>query len=208
MANARRIAASALGISAGLAGIEHGVFEVLRGNVRPEGVVIASIGAPCVPERMWNACEPAMTIIPNYLATGILSIIVSVLVTGWAAGFIQRKGGGLVSILLSIALLLVGGGFFPPLIGIVGGVIALKIHSPLAWWTALGSSAGVRVLGSLWPWVLIVYLVWVFGQWIIGHYLNDWLMRNGFLIFIFVLGPLVLSVLAALAHDARRGQKR
>ena len=204
MRNARQVVASALGISAGIAGVEHGCFEVLQGNIRPEGIMIASMGAPCMPEEVWNLCEPAMTVIPSFLVTGILAIIAGLLVLVWAAGFVQRKGGSLVLILLSIGLLLFGGGLFPPLIGIIGSVVGGKIHSPLTWWRSRSCSAAVRILAWLWPWALIIYLVWVVGQWVVGYFFNDWLMRNGFLIFLLVLGPLVLSVFAALAHDAQR----
>ncbi len=44
MRKATRIVASSLGIFAGFGGPEHGVFEIMRGNVRPEGVMIASMG--------------------------------------------------------------------------------------------------------------------------------------------------------------------
>jgi hypothetical protein len=203
VANARRILASTLGAAAGIAGVEHGVFEVVQGHVPPDSIVIASMGPPCVPEEVWNACEPAMTLIPSFLISGLLSIIIGVLVTVWAAAFVQKRHGGLILILLSIALLLVGGGFFPPLIGIVAGIVGAKIHSRLDWWRARGSMPGVRVLAGLWPWVLVAFIVWVFGQWIIGYFFNDWLMENGYLILIFVIGPLVLSPFAALAHDAQ-----
>lgn len=203
MAGARRITAIALGISAGLAGVEHGYFELLQGNVRPESVMIASMGPPCVAEEVWNACEPAMTVVPSFLVTGTLSIFVGLLVIVWAAGFVQKKHGGLALILLSIALLLVGGGLFPPLIGVVAGLVGAKNRSPLTWWCARRSGFGTRVLASLWPWALIVYLGWVSGQWVIGHFFNDWLMQNRYLIFILVLGPLVLSVFSGLAYDAR-----
>ena len=66
--------ASWFGIVAGVSGAGHGYFEILQGNTSPEGLVIASIGPPCVPEEVWNACEPAMTIIPNFLITGILRL--------------------------------------------------------------------------------------------------------------------------------------
>jgi hypothetical protein len=203
VANARRIVASTFGVAAGIAGVEHGIFEVIQGNVPPDGIVIASMGPPCVPEDVWNACEPAMTLIPSFLISGILSIIIGVLVAVWAAVFVQRRHGGLILIVLSIALLLIGGGFFPPAIGIVAGVVGAKIHSPLNWWRERRLSAGVRVLSALWPWVLVVFMVWVFGQWIIGYFYNDWLVENGYLILILVIGPLVLSPFAALAHDGR-----
>jgi hypothetical protein len=72
--------------------------------------------------------EPAMTIIPNLLVTGILTIIVGALLAVWAAKFISRKHGGLVLILLTIVLLLVGGGIVPPLFGIAAGVIATVLN--------------------------------------------------------------------------------
>jgi len=65
-----------------------------------------------------------MTIIPNLLVTGILAIIVGVLLSVWSAKFVSRKHSGLVMILLSIVLLLVGGGLIPPLFGIAAGVLA------------------------------------------------------------------------------------
>jgi hypothetical protein len=42
----------------------------------------------------------------------------------WAVAFVDRRLGWLGMILLSIALLLTGGGLVPPLFGIAAGVIA------------------------------------------------------------------------------------
>ena len=64
-----------------------------------------------------------MTLVQNFLITGIFAILVSLVVIAWSAMFIQRKNGGLTLILLSILMLLVGGGFIPPLFGIIAGVI-------------------------------------------------------------------------------------
>jgi hypothetical protein len=66
---------------------------------------------------------PAMTLIPNFLITGIFAILASLAVIVCAAIFLRRKNGGLSLILLSILMLLVGGGFIPPLFGIIAGVI-------------------------------------------------------------------------------------
>jgi hypothetical protein len=41
------------------------------------------------------------------------------------------KLGGSILILLSVALLLFGGGIFPPLIGVIGGVAGTRINKPL-----------------------------------------------------------------------------
>jgi hypothetical protein len=200
MRKATRTVATFFGVIAGIAGIEHGVFEVLQGNARPESLMIASMGPPCVPEKVWNACEPAMTVIPNFLVTGSLAIIIGLAVVVWSAAFLQRKNGGAVLILLSIALLLVGGGIFPPLIGITGGVAGTKINAP-----ATGKPAGgfVRLLGKLWPGSLLVFVVWILGQWVVGYFFNDFLQKNGYFSLLLILVLLPLSVLSAYAHDIR-----
>jgi hypothetical protein len=42
--------------------------------------MIASIRPPCDPEKVWNLCEPAMTVVPSFLVTGILATIVGIIV--------------------------------------------------------------------------------------------------------------------------------
>jgi hypothetical protein len=204
MRKATWITASVLGLTAGGAGIEHGVFEILQGNARPQGLMIASIGPPCVPELSWNQCEPAMTIIPSFLVTGILAVIFGVLVLIWSAFFVQRRYGGLMLILLCIPLLLFGGGIFPPLIGFIAGTLGTRINRPLNPEGSHLSAGLLSFLAVLWPWSLALYVVWVLGQWIIGHFFNDWLLANGYIIIVMVLGTLLLSVVSAYAHDLHK----
>jgi hypothetical protein len=194
-------------LTAGVAGIEHGIFEVLQGNARPEGLMISSIGPPCVPQLSWNQCEPAMTIIPSFLVTGILAIILGLIVTLWSAFFVQKKRGGLVLILLCIPLLLFGGGIFPPLIGAIAGALGTRIHKPLNPGRSRLSGGLLRFLAVLWPWALGLYVAWVLGQWVIGHFFNDWLLANGYLIIVMVLGSLLLSVVASYARDLYEATK-
>jgi len=201
---ATRITATALGLTAGVAGVEHGVFEILQGNTRPEGLMIASIGSPCVPEQTWNACEPAMTVVPNFLITGILAVLFGVTVLIWSVFLVHKKRGGLVLILLCIPLLLFGGGLFPPLIGIIAGALGMRINKPLDPEGSRLSGGLLRVLAVLWPWALGLFVAWVFGQWVIGHFFNDWLLTNGYLIIVMVLGSLLLTVITTYAHDLQR----
>jgi hypothetical protein len=204
MRKATRITAAWLGITAGLAGIEHGVFEILQGNTRPEGVVIPSIGPPCVAEEVWNACEPAMTIVPNFLITGILAVVIGLAVAVWAGGFMQRKRGGWVLILLNIALLLFGGGFFPPLIGMIAGAAGTKINKPLP---EKEPGRLLRFAAKLWPWPLVVFLVYIWGQWVIGFFFNDWLQKNMYYGIILILTSMPLSIYAAFARDRISGSQ-
>ena len=117
-----RISSLAIGVFGGLGGASHGPGEMLQGNIAPDGLVIEAW-----PELAVLAGEPAMTIIPSFLITGVLTLIVGLIVAVWAAKFVQKKNGGLVLILLSIIMLLVGGGLFPPLFGVAAGIIGTRI---------------------------------------------------------------------------------
>lgn len=203
MNQAVRITASALGVSAGIAGVEHGCFEILQGNTRPNAHFIVSMGAPCQPELIWNACEPALTIIPNFFITGVLAIILGIITIIWSLGFLQRKHGGGILIFLSIGLLLFGGGLFPPLIGTVAGVVATRIRKPLTWWRAHAAGTVLRMLAKVYPWALIAYLTIVFGQFIVGYFFNDFLMSIMGITVLFILGFLLLAALSAFANDAQ-----
>lgn len=200
MRKATRIIAAAFGIFAGFGGLEHGYFEILQGNVQPESIMIASMGPPCVPEEVWHTCEPAMTIIPSFLVTGILAMVIGLVTIVWAVAFVQRKRGGTVLALLSLGLLLFGGGIFPPLIGIIGGLVGTRINTPLrrqpgpVW----------RMLAKLWPWTIVVFFVWLFGQFVLGYFFNEFLMESGVLVPVMILGLLVVSILAGYGHDVQK----
>lgn len=150
MKNATRALTSTFGTFVGLIGIEHGLGEMLQGNVAPDGVMILSWPTSKFFEVL--AGEPAMTIVPNLLVTGILAIFTSLIFLVWATLFVQRKHGGLVLILLSIVMLLVGGGIFPPILGIVLGAIGTKINAPLTWWRTHLSVNMRHFLGKAWVW--------------------------------------------------------
>ena len=59
------------------------------------------------------------------------------------------------------------------------------------------------MLAALWPWSLTLYVLWVLGQVAIGHFYNDWLLANGYIIIVMVLGTLLLSVVTSYAHDVQ-----
>jgi hypothetical protein len=148
MRSGTKVLATVFGTIAGAAGMEHGTFETLQGDVEPGGLVIASMGPPCQADGVWHGCEPAMTIIPSFLVTGILGLAVLV----WAAAFVQRRNGGLVLMALSVLMLLVGGGIFPPAIGLIGGAAGTRINAPLSGQRASRPGGVSRFLARLWPW--------------------------------------------------------
>jgi hypothetical protein len=207
MKNATRVTVSTFGALAGLAGIEHGVGEVLQGNVATDGVVILSWPASDLFGILSR--EPAMTIIPNLLATGILATLVSMVFLVWATMFVQRTYGGLVLILLSVVMLLVGGGFGPPILGIVVGAAATRIDAPMRWWRTHLSSGSRRFLAGLWPWSFAAGVI----GWLLllpGTILLDFLFGVNlpdvvvYVLTLSAFGLLLLTVIAGFAYDIQR----
>jgi hypothetical protein len=204
MRTATKSVARWLGVIAGIAGIEHGYFEILQGNTSPDGLVISSIGPPCLPDEIWNACEPAMTMIPNFLISGILSVLLGFMLIIGSVLFIQMKYAGWGMILLSILLLLTGGGFFPPLIGVIGGLAGIKINKPIV---EKQPGRFMQSAARLWPWPLVIFMVWVWGQWIVGYFWNDFLQQNMIYGVILILVMLPLSVWSAYVSDLQSALK-
>jgi hypothetical protein len=128
-ARTSRLAATGIGLIAGFIGAEHGYYEILQRGKTLNGILFDAISGTSfsISSTSQETGWPAMTLIPNFLITGILAILVSLVVMSWAAGFVQRKNGGLVLVLLSILMLLVGGGFVPPFFGLIAGTIGTRI---------------------------------------------------------------------------------
>ncbi|HBY98479.1 MAG: hypothetical protein M5U01_38670 [Ardenticatenaceae bacterium] len=145
-----------------------------------------------------------MAIIPTFLVTGLLAIVVSLLVLVWVAAFVQRKHGGPVLMLLSVVQLVVGGGFTSPFFGVVAGIARTKMNAPLIWWRAHLSAGGVRFLAKLWPGSLIAYLVWLASAWILGQFFNEFMLSLTPAVTAMTPGLLVLIVFTAIGHDIQR----
>jgi FtsH-binding integral membrane protein len=77
--------------------------------------------------RDWEAIRAWAESLRPQLIGYILTILVALVIVFWAGWRVQRKHGSLILILLSIFLLLVGGGFFPPLFGIIAGGIGTHL---------------------------------------------------------------------------------
>ena len=206
MRNATQVTVAVFGTLAALAGIEHGIGEVLQGNVAPAGLMILSW-----PESEFfriEAGEPAMTIVPNLLITGILAIVASLAFLVWATLFAHRKRGGLVLLLLSIAMLLVGGGFGPPLLGIILSLAASRINAPLEWWRRHLPAGARPFLAALWPWSLGAGLTaWLSlfpGLPIASYYWGVGDERLVVAIIALAFGFLFVTILTGLARDLPR----
>ncbi len=155
------------------------------------------------------AGEPAMTIVPSLLASGVLSILVSLVFLMWATLFIQRKHGGPVLILLSVILLLVGGGFAPPILGIILGATGTKVNSTWAQWSTRRPGWSRRFLAGAWGWFLatsVAAFLFVFPGLILIDHLVGLSNREmiATILPLFALGTLLLAILSAFARDSLR----
>lgn len=203
--SATRIIASTLGVFGGLMSMEHGFFETLQGNHAPNSIIIDAIGHQA--NGVFQGSEPALTIIPNFLVTGILAIIVSPIVMVWAAKFIQRKNGVLFLILLSTILFLIGGGLAPLLILVIASAIGTRINKPLTFWRMHLSGNVGRFLTKLWPYSFIVLflpsLINVQNA-IFGDFFGLNIPNFSAILFLFIFGLLLLSVISGFAHDIQK----
>lgn len=207
MNRAIRITAVTLGATAGLASIEHGVFEWMQGNMAPDGLFISSIGPPCVPEQVWNSCEPAFTIVPNFAWTGVLAMLFGTLTIVWSIWLLHRPRGPLGLALLSIPMFLFGGGIFPPVFAVIAGLTALRINRPLT--AAAAEESGLRqFLARFYPFALILALFLLLAQWVVGYFFNDFMMQVMVVNLGVILGSIFLAIISANAHDALVARKQ
>lgn len=206
--NAARLVASVFGILAGFGGLIHGIGEVLQGNVAAAGIFIFSWTQGPIATYMGG--DPGISIVPNLLVTGFLTIIVCLIIIIWAAVFVTRKNGGVVLILLSFPLLLVGGGIAPPVISILAGISGIGINSPLIWWRNHLSVNLQRFLAKLWRWLFGIAVIngvfLVFGSLILVYFFNfnnPNLFTNSFF---FSLLLLFLVILTGRAYDIQKNK--
>lgn len=195
---ATRVTVAVLGTLVGLAGVEHGIGEILQGPVAPDGLFIMSWPDAAAMDILSG--EPAMTLIPNLLVSGVLAVAVGLTVTAWSIWFAHRRYGGLALVGLSVLLLLVGGGIAPPIMGVVVGAVATRIGTTPR--RRVGRTG--RALAAAWPWFLagavLGYLGLVPGMPLASlvGVTSDWLVIG---LATFAFANLALALTAARAHD-------
>ena len=208
--SATHVVASTFGILVGLAGINHGIFEVLQGNVVPSSIMIEAIGPA---QRFWEyGTETALTVVPSYLFSGLLSILVGMVVIVWALAFMDKKYGSGIFMLLSIILFLVGGGFAPIFMAVLASLTATRINQPLKFWGKVLPGFVQRGLAKIWQATLIAFVILfifsvmiaVFG-WPLTMFLDDehtFGLLNS--ISYLMVGLMLLSVLTGFAYDLQQ----
>ena len=164
-------------------------------------------------QQFWvYGTEPALAIVPNFLAAGILSIFLGLIVSVWAFAFVHRRYGASILLLFSALLWLVGGGFAPIFMAAFAVIAASQINKPLNWWHNHLSTSKHNPLSRLWSLSLAFFVaVFLVGVEIaIFGYPLLWLIsaeatlsvQNASAILMVVFLP--VSLCTALAHDISR----
>jgi hypothetical protein len=155
MNRATKTIVSTIGVILGLSGIDHGIFEILQGNTTTNVGVIQAIGPA---QKMWEyGGEEAFTIIPNFLITGILAILVGIALIVWSVRYVHRVRGPFVLFLLTVLLFLFGGGIAAPIVIYpLAGISSTRINKPLNWWRKILPESVRPFLGKLWPYTLTI----------------------------------------------------
>jgi hypothetical protein len=146
--NATRVIVTTIGVIFGVAGFNHGFFEFLQGNTPTGGLFIHAIGDA---QRFWpQGTEDAFTIIPNFMITGILAMLLGVTIIIWSLRFIQEPYGPTGFLVLFILLFLVGGGIGQIAFFIPAWAFATRMNKPLTWWRNVLPRSTWPFLSKLW----------------------------------------------------------
>ena len=130
--NSIRILVSMLGIFLSIAGIIHGYYEVLQGNKGTNGVLIQAIGKDY--QNWMYGGEEAITLIPNFLITGLVTISISIILLIWTLFFINKNYGSSIFLVLNVLSFLTGGGIFQIVIFTLAWIFSTRINGSLDWW--------------------------------------------------------------------------
>jgi hypothetical protein len=148
-ANGLKAVAAALGVCVGVSGLDHGFFETLQGNTPTPGLIVQAIGPA---QRMWvYGAEEAFTLVPNFLVTGLLAMLVGLLTITWSIRYIDRPNGATVLLGLGALMFLVGGGIGMLVFLLAAWLVARRIHRPLTWLPSRLPATAGRALSHSWP---------------------------------------------------------
>jgi len=194
MNSATKIIVTSLGVLIGVSSIiNHGFFEILQGN-KTAGFFIESvgegnfIGAP--------AGEEAITLIPNFLYSGIATILVSLFIIIWSLN--------LLCILLSFA----GGGTAQAVIVLLTWAASMRMHRPLTLGQKVMLSNFGRMFSNFWVQFLVSGIILILTATQIALFKTfPWVSDEQKILFISMImlitgiGVILLAIISGLAYD-------
>jgi hypothetical protein len=151
---ATRTIASTLGVLVGIGSIDHGILECLQGFRPTPGLLVYALGSGYRWTVWKQGGEGALTLIPNFLLSGIIATLLGLTMIVWSLRFIESRRGPLVFLLLGVTSFVTGGGVAQVVLFTLTWGVATRIHAPLGFWERLIPKGQRNVLGAIWPWTL------------------------------------------------------
>ena len=208
--SATRVIATSIGAFFGLfSGVNHGFFEFLQGNKPTNGLFIYAIGEA---QKFWPlASEGAFTLIPNFMITGIVSMVVGAAIIVWSIWFLPTRHGRTVFLGLFILSFLVGGGIGQAFFFLPAWAFATRMGKPLTWWRKVLPRSTWPFLSRLWIVTLVLVIVFmliglemaIFG--LFPGLTDPVSIENTAMLFVFSAAILcVVSFIAGFGHELQR----
>jgi hypothetical protein len=148
------VIARTLGVLVGIGSIDHGLLECLQGFRPTPGLIVNALG-PGYHWTVWKGGgEGAFTLIPNFLATGIVATFLGLAMIGWSLRFLHSPRGPTVFLILGVASFVTGGGVAQIVLFTLTWGVATRIRGSLELCGRIIPSTARPNIARLWPWVL------------------------------------------------------
>jgi hypothetical protein len=200
---------STISVFLALAGLlNHGIFEIRQGNTPTNSFFIEAISKA---DRFWiYGTEGAFTIVPNFLVTGVLVVVISLAIIIFAIKYLSVPNGARILLALFVLLTIFGGGIGHLVVSLPACMYATQIHKPLGWFEKNIPNKLPNYLSKFWLYLLIVTCIaWlvVMQLGIFGYVpvLSD---PDTILSIVFLFATTVLLSLSFLSAMAKDLQKR
>lgn len=211
--NSILITTAAIGVFFGLfSSINHGFFEILQGFQPTNGILIDAIGPY---QRFWTeGTEPALTLIPNYLISGIVAVVIGIAIIIWSIWYLPSRQGRTVYLSLFLLSFLLGGGIGQAFFFLPAWAFSTWIEKPPTGWRKALPGKIRPVLAKLWaPSLFLAGLLMLIGleMAIFGYFpgINDLeILTNLNMAFVFSAAALcIFSYIAGIGRELLRIDK-
>jgi len=178
-------------------GFIHGVGEILQAGSKSNSNLTYALDVTD-PDKFWHAGLPAFSVIPDFLISGIITVLISIAIVIFAYLLIESNYFKFFP-LLFILLFLFGGGFVPPFIGIVTSIFyAIKKKSNR---NDKQPSFLKKLIAKSWIYLIAVLILWFPSSWIIGWIFPAFMLEVSSVTFIML--DIFLPILILLAANLK-----
>lgn len=183
-------------IYAAIIGFIHGVGEMLQAGSKSSSYFIYALDV-ADPDKVWHAGLPAFSLMPDFLISGIITVLISTIIVVFVYLLIESNYFKFLP-LLFILLFLFGGGFVPPFIGILSSTYyAIKRNRNM---NEKQTSFIRNLIAKLWIYLISVIIVSLPSSWILGWIFPAFILQVSSATFIMfnIILPILILVSANL----------